>query len=77
MADAPAPRGHHPRTTTVAIHNRGRLDAYLTSHFPVAQASAALEFDRRGLEGARPLLPAGGSVRLPPGEVVEVQLTWS
>jgi urease beta subunit len=77
VADAPAPCRPHPRTATIAIRNRGRLDAYLTSHFPVASASAVLDFDRRGLEGARPLLPAGGSVRLPAGELVEVRLTWT
>jgi urease beta subunit len=77
VADAPAPRRAHPRTATITIRNRGRLDAYLTSHYPVARASALLEFDRRGLEGARPLLPAGGSVRLPAGEAAEVQVTWT
>lgn len=67
----------HPRTATIAVRNSGRFPAYLTSHFPVVRASGALEFDRAGLEGARPRLPAGSSVRIGPGETVEVEVTWS
>ena len=42
-ADAPAPAAVTARTATVAVTNAGRFDAYLTSHFPLARASAALE----------------------------------
>jgi urease beta subunit len=77
IAGAPAPAGEHPRTATVAITNTGRFDAYLTSHFPIARASAALRFDRDGLDGARPLLPAGASVLIGAGETVDVEVTWS
>jgi urease beta subunit len=51
-------------------------NAYLTSHFPIARASRSLEFARDGLDRARPLLPAGGSVEIAPGATVEVELTW-
>jgi urease subunit beta len=76
-ADEPAPAGRHPHTATVAVTNSGRFDAYLTSHFAIAGASAALRFDPRGLDGARPLLPAGASVVIPAGETVDVEVTWS
>ena len=69
---APAPT----RTATITITNRGRFDAYLTSHFPIARASAALEFCRDGLGGARLHVPAGASVRIPVGEPVSVELMW-
>lgn len=69
----------------MVVTNHGRFDAYLTSHFRVAGASRALEFARSGpestltrdaLTGARPLLPAGASVLIPPGESVTVELVW-
>jgi urease beta subunit len=77
LADAPAPAPDHTRTATVAVTNAGRFDAYLTSHFPVVRASAALRFDRDGLDGARPLLPSGASVLIPAGATVDVEVTWS
>ena len=55
----PAPAAEPGRTGTITIINRGRFDAYLTSHFPLARASAALEFAREGLEGARLHCPPG------------------
>jgi urease subunit beta len=77
LAQEPVRAAEHARIATVAIRNGGRFDAYLTSHFAVVRASGELHFDRSGLEGARPLLPAGASVRIPAGEVVEVQVTWT
>ncbi|QEC47407.1 urease subunit beta [Baekduia soli] len=76
-ADAPAPRAARGRTATIAIRNAGRFDAYLTSHVRLERASAALEFDRDAVAGARPLLPAGASTRVGAGETVEVEVTWS
>lgn len=76
-ADGPPLVAEHPRTARVAVRNGGRFPAYLTSHFPLVAASRALELDRSGLEGARPRLPAGSSVRIGPGETVEVEITWS
>lgn len=76
-ADAPPLVASHPRTATVAVRNGGRFPAYLTSHLQLVAASGALEFDRSGLEGARPCLPSGSSVRIGPGETVRVEVTWS
>jgi urease subunit beta len=76
-ADGPVPTAPAGRTETVRVTNRGRFAAYLTSHFPVARASGALAFDRDDLDGARPALPAGASVRIPAGETIELELTWS
>ena len=64
------------RRRRLEVTNAGRFDAYLTSHFPLARASAALRFDRAGLEGARLALPAGAGVRLPAGATTEVEITW-
>ena len=76
MGSGPAPAADPARTRTITIVNRGRFDAYLTSHFPIARASAALEFPREGLEGARLRVPAGASLRIPVGEPVSVELMW-
>jgi urease beta subunit len=76
VGSGPAPAAQPTRTATITIINRGRFDAYLTSHFPIARASAALEFPRAGLEGARLHLPAGASARIPVGEPVSVELMW-
>jgi urease beta subunit len=73
--DGPTPAASG-RTGSVSVTNTGRFDAFLTSHFPLARASAALEFGREGLEGARPNLPAGGSVQIPAGQTVELELIW-
>jgi urease beta subunit len=76
-ADGPPLVAEHPRTASIAVHNSGRFPAYLTSHFPLVGASRALEFDRSGLEGARPRLVAGSSVRIGPGDTVAIEITWS
>jgi urease beta subunit len=76
VAPGPAPVAAVTRRQTVMVANRGRFDAYLTSHFPVVRASPTLEFPRTGLDGARPRLPAGASVRIPRGETVAVELIW-
>lgn len=74
-ASAP-PAPEERRSAVVSVTNRGRFPAYLTSHFPIARASVALELDREGLAGARPRLPAGASVEIPPGESIDVTVTW-
>jgi urease subunit gamma/beta len=73
--DGPTPRAEG-RRGRIAVTNSGRFDAYLTSHFPLARASAALGFERAEVEGARLDLPAGASVRLPAGETTELDVTW-
>jgi urease beta subunit len=75
--EGPAPAAPGGRRGSLTVRNTGRFPAYLSSHFPLQWASAALEFPRDGLEGARLALPAGASVRIPPGEQVEVDVVWS
>jgi urease beta subunit len=75
--EGPAPAATARRRGSHTIRNTGRFPAYLSSHFPLVWASAALEFPREGLDGARLDLPAGASVRIPPGETVEVDVLWS
>lgn len=75
--EGPAPAVPAGRRRTVRVRNRGRFPAYLTSHFPLVWASRYLEFPREGLDGARPLLPAGASVRIDPGAEVELEVVWS
>ena len=75
--EGPAPAHLVSRRTTIRVRNNGRFPAYVGSHFPLAWASRLLEFPRDGLEGARPLLPAGASVRIEPGEEVELEVVWS
>jgi urease beta subunit len=75
--DGPAPSVEPSRRATLVVRNTGRFPAYLSSHFPLAWASAALEFPREGLGGARLDLPAGASVRIAPGDELEVAVRWS
>ena len=73
--DGPVPQAEG-RRARLAVTNTGRFDAYLTSHFPLVRASAALRFERDGLEGARLALPAGASVAIPAGTTQELEITW-
>jgi len=75
--DGPTPFAPASRRARLTVRNTGRFPAYLSSHFPLPWASAALEFPREGLEGARLDLPAGASVRIPPGGEVVVDVVWS
>jgi urease subunit gamma/beta len=75
--EAPVPAAPVRRRARLTVRNTGRFPAYLSSHFPLQWASAALEFPREGLEGARLDLPAGASVRIPPGEAVDVEVVWT
>jgi urease beta subunit len=75
--DGPVPTAVFSRRATIAIRNTGRFPAFIGSHFPVGRASAALVFERAGLEGARLALPAGASVRIDPGATVEVEVGWA
>ena len=75
--EGPVPSAGVRRRGTVRIRNAGRVPAYLGSHFPLVRASAALEFPREGLEGARLDLPAGASASIPPGEERELRVVWS
>jgi len=74
--DGPVPVATASRRATIRIRNAGRFPAYIGSHFPLVRASVALEFPREGLEGARPALPAGATVRIDPGAEVELEILW-
>jgi urease beta subunit len=75
--EGPVPAASAKRRATVRVRNTGRFPAFLGSHFPVARASTALEFPRDGLEGARPALPAGATVRIDPGAEIELEVLWT
>ncbi|MFQ5427179.1 MAG: urease subunit beta [Gaiellales bacterium] len=75
--DGPVPTAAPSRRAVVAIRNSGRFPAYIGSHFPVARASRALEFERDGLGGARLDLPAGASARIEAGETAELDVIWA
>jgi urease beta subunit len=75
--EGPVPDAPARRRASLTVRNTGRFPAYLSSHFPLPWASAALEFPREGLEGARLDLPAGASVRIPPSEAVDIEVVWT
>ena len=75
--EGPVPAAPARRRATVRVRNRGRLPAYVGSHFPFVLASAALDFPREGLEGARLDLPAGATARIEAGEEVELEVIWT
>jgi urease beta subunit len=60
--------------TTVQVTNTGRVPVHLTAHYHVFEANPQLRFDRRKAFGMRPDVPAGGAVRIEPGETVAVPL---
>jgi urease beta subunit len=75
--EGPVPAAAARRRATIEIRNTGRFPAYIGSHFPLLFASAALEFPREGLEGARLDLPAGATARIAPGGTVELPILWT
>jgi urease beta subunit len=75
--EGPVPVASARRRATVQIVNRGRFPAFLGSHFPLALASRKLELPRDELEGARLALPAGATIRIGPGEELEVNVLWT
>jgi urease subunit beta len=60
--------------TPVRVTNTGPVPVHLTAHFHVFEANPALRFDRRRAFGMRPDVPAGGAVRVEPGQTVAVPL---
>lgn len=75
--NAPVPVARVSRRATVRVANRGRFPVYLGSHFPIVRASAGLEFDRSGLDGARLDLPSGATLRIPPGDEITLEVVWT
>jgi urease beta subunit len=60
--------------TTLRVTNTGAVPVHLTAHFHVFEANPRLRFDRRRAFGMRPDVPAGGAIRLEPGETRDVPL---
>lgn len=60
--------------THLTVTNTSRFPVHLTSHLHLFEANSALALDRRRSFGFRPDLPAGGAVRLAPGETRHIQV---
>ena len=60
--------------TTVTVMNTGDRPVQVGSHFHLAQANAALAFDREAAFGKRLDIPAGTAVRFEPGVERSVDL---
>jgi urease subunit gamma/beta len=60
--------------TTMPVTNTGDIPIHLTAHFHVYEANPRLRFDRRAAWGMRLDVPANGSVRIEPGQTVEIRL---
>ena len=58
----------------LTVVNTGDRPVQVGSHFPFAEANAALEFDRDAAAGCHLAVPAGTSVRFEPGVHREVAL---
>lgn len=64
--------GRERRRLTVT--SRGDRPIQVGSHFPFAEANAALAFDRAAARGMRLDIPAGTAIRFEPGDSREVEL---
>lgn len=71
-----APAAAPTRRGRVTVFNSGRFPAYLGSHFAISNSSAALEFDRGAVTGARPDLPAGATIRIDAGAERSIDVIW-
>jgi urease subunit gamma/beta len=60
--------------TTIEVTSRGDRPIQVGSHYPFAEANAALEFDRAAAQGKHLAVPAGTAVRFEPGETRTVTL---
>jgi len=60
--------------TTIEVTSRGDRPIQVGSHYPFAEANAALEFDRAAAQGKHLAVPAGTAVRFEPGETRSVTL---
>ncbi|NUR93102.1 MAG: urea amidohydrolase, partial [Nonomuraea sp.] len=61
------------RRSRVRVTNRGERTVFVSSHFPLAEVNAALEFDG-DVTGRRLDIPAGTATAFRPGESVEVEV---
>lgn len=55
------------RREQLTIRNTGDRTVYVSSHYPLAEANAALELDREAAAGLRLDVPAGTSLAFEPG----------
>lgn len=62
---------------TLEVTSRGDRPIQVGSHFPFANANAALDFDRAAAQGKHLDIPAGTAVRFEPGETRTVTLVES
>ncbi|MFF1688306.1 MULTISPECIES: urease subunit gamma [unclassified Streptomyces] len=58
----------------LTIRNNGDRTVYLSSHYPLAEANAALELDREAAAGLRLDIPAGTALSFEPDAVREVDV---
>jgi urease subunit gamma/beta len=62
------------RRLRLTVHNTGDRAVYLSSHYPLAEANAALHFDRDAAADMRLDIPAGTALVFEPGGEREVEL---
>ena len=60
--------------TTIHVANSGDRPVQVGSHFDIAEANAALQFDRIAARGQRLDIPAGTAIRFEPGDSRDVNL---
>lgn len=58
----------------LTVRNNGDRTVYLSSHYPLAEANAALELDREAAAGMRLDIPAGTALSFEPDAVREVDV---
>ncbi|MEK3883860.1 urease subunit gamma [Paenibacillus sp. PL2-23] len=59
---------------TRQVTNTGSRPIQVGSHFHFYEANPALSFDRAGTEGFRLDIPSGLSIRIEPGETIDIEL---
>ena len=72
----PVPVASPSRRERLPVRNTGRFAAYLGSHFDLARASTALQFDRGAATGARIDQPSGATIRIAAEETIELDVIW-
>ena len=60
--------------TTLSVSNSGDRPVQVGSHLHLAEANAALQFDRAAARGQRLDIPAGTAIRFEPGDSRDVNL---
>jgi urease subunit gamma/beta len=73
-AAEPVPINVGRRRLRLTVRNTGERTVYLSSHYPLAEANAALELDREAAAGMRLDIAAGTALAFAPGAEREVDL---